>query len=485
MSVVLSMEEVGPCRQQLEIEVPKAAVDAETERVVKGYRKQVRISGFRQGKAPKSLVLRQCSSDIRQDVLDRLVPRYWRQAEAEKELDSLLDPQLKSVDFDLGGEMKFVAIVEVRPEIVLGEIDTFDFPVVATEPNDEEVKAEVTSIRSRFGDWKEVDRSAAQGDLVTIHVRKGDAEEEDPLTLEVGEARVWEEISLAVTGLKAGQKSTFDRVEGEDVEKVHYSIRLEKVEEKVLPDLTDEWVKEFTQLEGIDDLNDKIRTGIANRMAETARRTRHDALVQQLRDRHPITVPEGVVHEQIESMMRGYAENLARQGVDVEKAELDWADLAEKFKAQAERVVHGELVLDAIAAERKIEAPAEKLESVLAEIAASQKTSTLAVRRALDSEGRLEKLRRELRREHVVSILAGDAEGAGEATEEPVKAKAKKKAPAKKKVAAKKKAPAKKKADAKSADEKTPVKKRTTKKAPVKTKAPKAGVKEKASKGSE
>lgn len=477
MSVVQSLEEVGPCRRQLAIEVPKAAVDAETERVVQSFRKGVNIAGFRKGKAPLALVRKQFASDIRQEVLDRLMPRYWKQAEAEKQLQVLTAPRVEEVDFQLGDAMRFTASVEVRPEVTLGDIENFDFPVVATEPTDEEVESEVTAMRRRFGDWKEVDRAAAQGDLVKIHIRKGDAEEEDPLTLEVGEERVWEEISLAVSGLKAGQKSTFERAEppseeGAEPEKVQYAVRVEKVEERVLPDLTDEWVKEATELESVAELTERLRGAIAHRMADQARRTRQHALLQQLRERHPIALPEEVVMDEVESMLRHYAENLARQGVDIEKQEFDWPAMAERMRPQAEQSVHADLLLDAIADAKEIEAPAEKLEGALAQIAAARQTTALNVRRALDSEGRLEKLQRQIRRDEVVETLLGgsnveSSNGDEVASSKPqAKAKAaakpKKKAAPKKKEATKKSTAKKTTAKAKAAPKKTAKATKTT-----------------------
>jgi FKBP-type peptidyl-prolyl cis-trans isomerase (trigger factor) len=296
-------------------------------------------------------------------------------------------------------------------------------------------------------------------------VRKGDAETEDPLTIEVGEPRVWEEISLAVSGLSAGQQSSFERVEGEQGEKVPYSVRVETVEEKVLPELTDAWVEEFTHLKTVEELRDRIASAARARLDEAAQRTRREAVIEQLRERHPLTVPEGVVHEEIERSMRRYAEHLARQGVDVETAEIDWPDMAERFRPQSEKLVQGELILDAIAAERKIEVPAEKLEAVLAEIAAARKTSTLAVRRALASEGRLDNLRRDLRRDEVLATLIGGRSKAGaDATDgSEVKKPAKKKAPSKKTTTAK---PAAKKASAKTEEAES---KKGTKKATAKT----------------
>ena len=116
MSVVVSSEEVGPCRKQLTIEVPQPAVEAETQRVVGEYRRRAKVPGFRKGKVPAQLVRQRYEREIDQEVVDRLIPRYWRQAEAEGELDALLPPRVESVDHDPGVSLKFTATVEVRPQ---------------------------------------------------------------------------------------------------------------------------------------------------------------------------------------------------------------------------------------------------------------------------------------------------------------------------------------------------------------------------------
>ena len=87
MSVVLSLQDVGPCRKQLKVEVPAPAVEAETQRVVRDYGQKVRLPGFRQGKVPSELVRRRFAKEIDQEVKERLLPRYWKQAQAESSIE--------------------------------------------------------------------------------------------------------------------------------------------------------------------------------------------------------------------------------------------------------------------------------------------------------------------------------------------------------------------------------------------------------------
>ena len=128
MSVVVAFEEVGPCRKQLTIEVPGPAVEAEMGRVIEHMRRNLKLPGFRAGKVPAGMVKKRFREDIEREVADRLIPRYWKQAEAEKSLDPLLPPRVEDLKIEAGEPMTFVASVETRPRIELGSLEDFDLP---------------------------------------------------------------------------------------------------------------------------------------------------------------------------------------------------------------------------------------------------------------------------------------------------------------------------------------------------------------------
>src|SRR3954447_20574259 len=147
MSVVLSVEDVGPCRKQLKIEVPGPAVAAETERVVNEHKKRAKLPGFRPGKVPGNMVRQRFKKEIEEEVTERLVPRYWHQAEAEQKLDPLLPPELADVELSLGEAMTFTAIVELRPEIALGQYSELDLPEMSVEPSEDEIERQMDELR--------------------------------------------------------------------------------------------------------------------------------------------------------------------------------------------------------------------------------------------------------------------------------------------------------------------------------------------------
>jgi trigger factor len=424
MSVVLSLEDVGPCRKQIKVEVPAPAVEAETQRVVRDYGQKVRLPGFRQGKVPSELVRRRFAKEIEEEVKERLLPRYWRQAQAESSLEPLLPPEVDEVsELQAGEPLTFVATVETRPRIELRNIDSFDLPDPEVDPGTMEIEETIDNIRKQMSEWVTVDRPASRGDQVSLQVTtlgspEHPEERTDPVTVEVGDPQVWEELSLAVQGLSAGQETTFERrhehpaAEEGGAPEVHeqkFRIKVDEVKERDLPPLDDAFAAkvnpEFATFEA---LREAVVARLRQQKDEKRREARHQALLDQLRDRHPIELPQGVVRREVEGMVQDYAENLSRRGVDVEKAHIDWGRVGEEMAPMAEKRVHARLLLDAVADHRELAVTEEEFERTLAVLARAQGVSTPVLRRKLDEDGRLTSLRSQLRREKTIRTLLGE-----------------------------------------------------------------------------
>ena len=424
MSVVLSLEDVGPCRKQIKVEVPAPAVEAETQRVVRDYGQKVRLPGFRQGKVPSELVRRRFAKEIDQEVKERLLPRYWKQAQAESSLEPLLPPEVDEVSELAPGEpLTFVATIEIRPQVELRNIDSFDLPDPEVEPGTMEIEETIDNIRKQMSEWVTVDRPASRGDQLSLQVTtvgspEHPEERTDPVTVEVGDPQVWEELSLAVQGLSAGQETTFERrhehpaAEEGGAPEVHeqkFRVKVDEVKERDLPPLDDAFAAkvnpEFATFEA---LREAVVARLRQQKDEQRREARHQALLDQLRDRHPIDLPQGVVRREVEGMVQEYAENLARRGVDVEKAHIDWGRVGEEMAPMAEKRVHARLLLDAVADHRELTVTEEEFERTLAVLARAQGVSTPVLRRKLDEDGRLTSLRSQLRREKTIRTLLGE-----------------------------------------------------------------------------
>lgn len=434
MSIVVSMDEVGPWRKQLRVEVPAPEVQAETDRVVRELGRRVELPGFRRGKVPAQLVLKRFGKDIEREVVDRLLPRYWREAKEESHIDPLLPPEVDEVgDLKPGEPLHFVATVDVRPEIEIGRLDGFALPEGEVEPTDEEVTETVEDLRRQAAEWVVVERPAARGDLVRAEISQvpdaspeategEEAAAEEPasapqrIQVELGDEGVWEELTLALTGLAAGQETTFSRREAAAAEggepaavlERTFEVEVKEVRERDLPPVDDALARRVGEFETVDELREGVRKSLRNRKESDLKRNREQALLEELRARHPLTPPQGVVDHELQHMLNDYAESLARQGVDVEHGGIDWDRLAQDARPQAVKRVHAQLVLDAIAEKETIEVSNEEFEAFLAVLARANGKSVPAFRHSLEESGKLDSLRGRMRRDKVIERLLGE-----------------------------------------------------------------------------
>jgi trigger factor len=424
MSVVLSLQDVGPCRKQLKVEVPAPAVEAETQRVVRDYGQKVRLPGFRQGKVPSELVRRRFAKEIDQEVKERLLPRYWKQAQAESSIEPLLPPEVDEVsEIQPGEPLTFTATVETRPEIALRDLDGFNLPDPEVDPGTMEIEETIENIRKQMSEWVAADRPASRGDLVGVDITtlgspEHPEERTDSIQVEVGDPQVWEELTVALQGMSAGQETTFERrhehppAEEGGAPEVHEQklrLKVNEVKERDLPPLDDAFAARVNpEFQSFDALREAVVGRLRQQKDEKRREARHQALLDQLRERHPVDLPQGVVRREVEGMVQDYAENLARRGVNVEQAQIDWNRVAEEMAPMAEKRVHARLLLDAVADEKQIAVTEEEFERTLAMLARTQGVSTPVLRRKLDEDGRLTSLRSQLRREKTIRTLLGE-----------------------------------------------------------------------------
>lgn len=426
MSVVVSQRDVGPCRKQLTIEVPAPAVEAETQRVIEDIGARAKIPGFRKGKIPKEILRRRFAKDIEDQVKERLLPRYWRQAQAESSIEPLLPPEVEEIAELLpGSPLTFVATVETRPEIELRNIRDFDLPDPSIEPGTMEVDETIENLRRQAGGWVPVDRPASRGDQVGIEITalaspEHPEERTDPIQVEVGDPNVWEELTAALQGLSVGQETTFEHrhehppaEEGgpPQVHEQRYRLRVNEIKERDLPPLDDDFAAKVSpDFKTFDELREAVVRRLREQRVEARREARQKALLDQLRERHPIDLPQGVLRREVEQLVQDYAEGLARRGMDVQHAGIDWSRLGEEMMPLAERRVHARLLLDAVSEAEQIAVTEEEFERTLAALARAQGASTPALRRALDEDGRLATLRAQLRREKTIRRLLGEEE---------------------------------------------------------------------------
>jgi trigger factor len=233
--------------------------------------------------------------------------------------------------------------------------------------------------------------------------------------IEVGNPQVWEELSLALTGTAPGQETRFTRREehgtgeGRHEHERRFRVVVEAVKEREPAPLDDELASRVSaDFKTLAELRQAVVRRLRAQREEQRREARQKALLDQLRERHPVELPQRVVEQEVEKLLNEYAEGLAHQGVDLERSQIDWQELAGGMRPLAERRVHARLVLDAVAEAERIEVDETEFESTLAALARAQGTSTPALRKTLDEQGRLATFRSQLRRDKAIRHLLGE-----------------------------------------------------------------------------
>lgn len=450
MTVVVSNQETGPWRRELRLEVPAEQVDQAIGRVAQEYARHAKIPGFRPGKVPRQVILQRFRSEIEEEVKEHLVPRAWEAVQETEELQPLVPPQLAEIgDLAPGAPLTMTVVVEVRPDIELGDVESFTLPEPPTEPTDEEIDQALDELRKERSSWATVERAATPGDQAVVEVREiteeaaeGDEETgETPaqtIEIEIGDDRVWEELSDAVTGLAAGESAEFSRDEEQPAEAAadadeddedegepadedteaeaaatrtvtrRFKLEVKEVKERELPELDDAFAGEVADFETVDEMRQAVADHIERQKEDHRRRERENALLDQLRERHPLTLPEGAVRAEVEDMLQEYARSLAQQGVDVENADLDWQSMGEQIRPAAEKKLHARLILDAIAKEKEVEVDPQRVYALVHQIAQQQGEDPSKVFETFSRDGRLGQIHADMVRARTVRILLGD-----------------------------------------------------------------------------
>jgi trigger factor len=373
--VKTSVEQLSPTRVRLNVEVPFSELEPDFQQAYKELAKQVRVPGFRPGKAPaKLLEARVGRAAIIEEVINAALPSRYGQAVAETEVHPLGQPEIDVTKKEYGQDLAFTAEVDVRPKMTLPDLHALTVSVDPIEVTDDDVEAELQSLRARFGSLSEVDRPVADGDVVTIDLSATADGEDVPgaraegMSHEVGSGRLIEGLDDALLGLSIDESKVFTAQlatgahAGQDAE---VTVTVRSIKERELPEADDEFAQLASEFDTIDELRDSLRERVGTlkraRQAEEIQTATLDALLEQVE----VPLPEAIVQAQFDGAIHN-----ALHGLDHDEARFSEVLAArgssrEEFEAEArsaaEKDVKRQLVLDALADDLDIQVGQEDL----------------------------------------------------------------------------------------------------------------------------
>ena len=409
---------VEGCKHSLDISVPLEEVENETGKVVSSIQAKAKLPGFRPGKAPASLIRKQFQGDIRQQVLENLIPRHLQKRVEEEELRLVGRPDITKVKFDPGAPLEFTAEFEVSPDFELKDYRGLEVHYHEPEVTDADVDERLESIRQRKAEYVNIDpRPLADGDiavvsLVTVSGVTGEPVKQDEIMIEVGAADTVAGFSEGLRGAAPGEEREFDVSYPEDYgqeklagKTVRFHAHVKGVRKKELPELNDEFAKDLGDYQSLEELKETIRKTIHSERQFEAQQEAKNKLVERLVDAHDFPIPETFVDRQIQNRLEQTLRSLQAEGADLKNLKLDWQKVKEAQREKAVREVKASLLLSKVADRESINATRDEVDREVERIAKQQREPIPAVRIRLEKDGSLGRIAGHIQTEKTLNFL--------------------------------------------------------------------------------
>ncbi|MDT7805484.1 MAG: trigger factor [Actinomycetota bacterium] len=363
-----TVEQLSPTRVKINVEVPFAELKPNFDRAYRKIAQQVRIPGFRPGKAPaRVLESRIGRGPVLDEVVNEAIPAKYMEAVRENEVRTLGNPEFDVTKLEDRDVLEFTAEVDVRPEIELPDLEGFTVTVDDVELTDAEVDEQLDELRARFGTLTGVERPAETGDFVSIDLAAtvdGEAVEEaatSGLSYEIGSGQLVDGIDEAIVGANAGETKTFTTqlVAGDHAGKdAEVTVTVQSVKQRELPEADDEFAQMASEFDTIDELKSDLRERLARVKKMQQGVQARDKVLDELLERTEVPIPEKVLDAEIENRKHDaihpfdHDEAQFAQALEAEGRTLEEFDA--ETRTESEKAVRTQLLLDTIADKEQV-----------------------------------------------------------------------------------------------------------------------------------
>jgi trigger factor len=424
-----SVEELPGSRVRVGVEVPAKDVERAASRAARAMAREMRLPGFRQGKAPPSLVIQRLGfGPVLEEAIREALPEWYERALLDTRINPIGDPSIEMVSTPDGeGEpLKFKFEVGVRPPARLGEYKGLEVGRKEDEVPDDVVEREVERVREGFARLEPVEREAAEGDSLLIDFEgliDGTAFEggkaEDYL-LALGSGQLIEGFEEQLGGARAGEERKVEVSFPDDYQAEHlsgkdavFNVEVKEVREKILPELDDEFASDASEFETLEELRADIREKVGEALDSRAEEDFRLAAVDAAVDAASVEVPADLVTARATERWERVERQLASRGMDpaayLQMQGKTREELIEESKPDAERELKREAVVTAIAEAEEIEVSEEELLEALEHSAEHERTTPRKLLERLRENGRDAMVVEDIRARKAIELVAESA----------------------------------------------------------------------------
>jgi len=407
-------------KREIQIEVPAEEVSRETDTLIQKYQKLARLPGFRRGHVPASVIRQRFREDIKSEVVEALVPRYFRRETDKQGLIPVSQPRVTDLHIHEGEPLRFKASFDVLPEIKVTGYKELRAEKPEVKVTNEEVEEALKNLQEQHASFTTVEGSTlAESDFaqVSLDGKPKDGEGKpvhmNEILVEIGGKNTMPEFTENLRGASAGDERTFDVVYPQDFSDkrlagrtLTYSVKINAIKQKNLPELNEEFAKQLGEFRNLDEVRQRIREGMEADRKHEAEREAKDKLVSELVRRNDFEVPEGLVDRQIDLRLDRGLRALAAQGMKAEDIKkMDLNRLRAGQREQAVQEVKASLLLDKVAEAENIQVSDVEIDREVEMLAKQSKQTPDAIRARLTRDGALDRIRNRIRNDKTLDFL--------------------------------------------------------------------------------
>jgi trigger factor len=415
-----TIEELGPTRVRIAIEVPWGDLDHAFGEVYKELGKQVRVPGFRPGKVPNRVLDQRVGRPVvLEQVVQHAIPEVYSEVVRENQVRVLGQPEIEVTRLEDNDTLAFTAEVDVAPQLTLPSLEDLAVTVEDVEVTDEEIDQQISVMRERFGMLTGVERPAEDGDFVSIDLQAtldGKVLEDGSTTgmsYEVGSGSLMEGLDDAVRGLSAEESKTFTTalLSGPDAGKdADITVTVRSVKTKDLPELDDEFAQTASEFDTLAELREDVKARLGRTKVLGQGAQARDKLVEHLIEIVEVPVPDNLVEREIEWRNQAFERELQQAGMDWDSfLQISGGQSREEYDAEqrktVEEAVRTQFILDAIADAREVTVDNDDLSAQIMAQAQRSRMSPEQYAQQLQQGGNIQEFVADVRRTKTLAQL--------------------------------------------------------------------------------
>jgi trigger factor len=381
----VTVEDVSSVKKIMNVEIPEETVVRELNDAYKNLKKTAKIKGFRPGKAPRSVLEQLFKKDVHNDVSSKLIQDSFIEAIKEADLDIVAKPEIDPPGLNEKGPYTYAVTVEVKPKIEDIDFKNLSLKKILYHATDEEMDAQLKMLRKNLAKQNPIaeDRGVRENDFVLMDYEGfkngkpfAETQKTENHTMKVGKGHILKEFDDQLIGMKTGDNREIKVKFPEDYhnatlanQEITFQVTLHEIREEVLPEIDDEFAKNFGQYETLDNLKEAITKNLEEGYVKRAEQEMNEQIFKNLISKTEFELPDSMVDYELERIIEEVERTLAYHNKSMEDQGLSREMLLEQHRELAEKKVRRHLILDKIVEQENMTLSDEVLETAFNDMA--------------------------------------------------------------------------------------------------------------------